>query len=58
VPLALSLFAPFIVNRLAFHLFPERTGLPMAAVFLVFELYLAWVYRKTFALMLAGRVRP
>src|ERR1700722_12644780 len=33
VPLALVLFAPFIVNSLAFHLNLEHTGLIMALVF-------------------------
>src|SRR3954466_1815625 len=33
VPLALALFAPFIVNSLAFHIFLEHSGLPMAAIF-------------------------
>jgi hypothetical protein len=58
VPLALALFAPFIVNSIAFHVVLERTGLPMAAVFLVFELYLAWAYRSAFRPMLAARVTP
>lgn len=58
VPLALALFAPFIVNSVAFHVFLERTGLPMACVFLAFELYLAWVYRAAFRPMLAARVNP
>jgi hypothetical protein len=58
VPLALALFAPFIVNSLAFHLFLERTGLPMAAVFAGLELYLAWTYRAAFKPMLAARVTP
>lgn len=48
VPLALVLFAPFIVNSIAFHVFLERSGLPMAAVFLALELYLAWHYRAAF----------
>ncbi|MDO8543333.1 MAG: DoxX family protein [Opitutaceae bacterium] len=48
VPLALVIFAPFIVNSIAFHLFLEPSGLPMAAVFLVLELYLAWHYRAAF----------
>jgi len=56
VPLALALFAPFIVNSLAFHLCLERSGVPMACVFLAFELYLAWVYRAAFRPMLAARV--
>ncbi len=45
VPLALLLFAPFIVNSIAFHVFLEPSGLPMACVFLAVHLYLAWVYR-------------
>ncbi len=58
VPLALALFAPFIVNSVAFHLCLERSGLPMALVFLAFELYLAWAYRAAFRPMLAARVTP
>jgi hypothetical protein len=58
VPLALALFAPFIVNSLAFHLCLEHTGLPMAVVFLAFELYLAWTYRAAYRPMLTARVTP
>ena len=48
VPIALVLLAPFLVNSLAFHTFLERSGLPMAMVLLLFELYLAWKYRSAF----------
>ncbi|HEY9249715.1 MAG TPA: DoxX family protein, partial [Rariglobus sp.] len=58
VPLALALFAPFIVNSIAFHVFLERSGLPVAGVFLAFELYLAWAYRAAFRPMLAAKVDP
>lgn len=58
VPLALALFAPFMVNSIAFHAFLEHTGLPMAVVFLALELYLAWVYRAAYRGMLAARVSP
>jgi len=58
VPLALALFAPFILNSIVFHVFLERSGLPMAGVFLVLELYLAWAYRHAFRPMLAARVTP
>jgi len=58
VPLALALFAPFIVNSIAFHVCLEHTGLPMAAVFLALELYLAWAYRHAYRTMLAARVTP
>jgi hypothetical protein len=55
VPLALVLFAPFMVNSLAFHLVLERSGLPMAAIFLGLELYLAWCYRGSYRSMLVAR---
>jgi len=58
VPLALALFAPFMVNSVAFHLFLEHSGLAMALIFLAFELYLAWAYRSAFRPMLAARVTP
>jgi len=58
VPLALALFAPFIVNSIAFHVCLEHTGLPMAGTFLVFELYLAWAYRRAYRPMLAARSTP
>lgn len=58
VPLGLTLFAPFIVNSVAFHAFLERSGLPMACVFLALELYLAWAYRRSFAGVLAARANP
>lgn len=55
VPLALALFAPFMVNSIVFHVFLEHSGLPMAAVFLVLEVYLAWAYRNAYRAMLAMR---
>jgi len=58
VPLALALFAPFMVNSIAFHIFLERSGLPMAGVFMALELYLAWAYRAAYRSMLAARVIP
>jgi hypothetical protein len=58
VPLALALFAPFMVNSIAFHVFLEHSGLPMAAIFLALELYLAWAYRQAYRSMLAARVTP
>ncbi|HWB02128.1 MAG TPA: DoxX family membrane protein [Verrucomicrobiales bacterium] len=58
VPLALALFAPFILNSIAFHVFLEPSGLPMAGVFLALELYLAWAYRNAFRPMLAAKTNP
>ena len=58
LPLALALFAPFIVNSIAFHLFLEHSGLPMATVFLALEVYLAWTYRNAYRPMLMMRTNP
>jgi uncharacterized membrane protein YphA (DoxX/SURF4 family) len=58
VPLALALIAPVVVNILAFHLFLAPSGLPLARVVLVLEVYLAWTYRAAFRAMLAARVQP
>lgn len=58
VPLALVLFAPFIVNSVAFHLALERSGLVPAAVFLAFELYLAWAYRAAWRPLFTARAEP
>lgn len=48
VPLALVLFAPFMVNSIAFHTMLEPAGLPMAGIFLAAELYLVWVHRAAY----------
>jgi hypothetical protein len=58
VPLALALFAPFIINSIAFHLRLEHSGFPMAAVFLILEIYLAWAYRDVYRPMLVMRATP
>lgn len=55
VPLALLLLAPFLVNALAFHIFLEPSGLPMAIVFVVLELYLAWVHRAAWRPLFIAR---
>jgi uncharacterized membrane protein YphA (DoxX/SURF4 family) len=55
VPLALVLIAPFLVNALAFHLFLEPSGLGMTMVFVVFELYLAWIYRAAWRPLFTAR---
>jgi hypothetical protein len=58
VPLALALLAPVIVNIVALHLFLAPSGLPMAAVVLALEVYLAWAHRKAYAPMLESRATP
>lgn len=57
VPLALTLLAPIIVNIALFHTF-LAPGLPMVALLLGLELYLAWSYRAAFAPMLKRHVAP
>jgi len=58
VPLALVVFFPFMVNSVAFHVFLERSGLPMAMVFLALNLYLAWVHRAAYRPLLTARAKP
>lgn len=58
VPLALVLFAPFLVNAVAFHLALERSGLPMVAIFVGLEAYLAWVHRAAYRPLLTARWQP
>ncbi len=58
VPFAILLLAPFLVNSLAFHLFLERSGLVMSAVFCALEIYLAWVYRRAYAPLFVARTSP
>ena len=58
VPLALALIAPIIVGIVAFHVFLAPSGMAMAIVILVLELYLAWAYRGTFRPMPAMRATP
>ena len=47
--LGLTLLGPVIVNILLFHLFLERTGLPIAIVVSCLALFLLWAYRERFA---------
>jgi uncharacterized membrane protein YphA (DoxX/SURF4 family) len=56
VPLALALIAPIIVGIITFHIFLAPSGLLMAAVVFILEVYLVWVYRKAFLPMLAMRI--
>jgi len=57
VPLALALVAPEIVNIVLFHIFLEPSGLPIAMIVLVLEIYLAVAYRGAFRSMLAMKAK-
>lgn len=58
VPLALALLAPIVVNINLFHAFLAPSGLPLALLVLVLEIFLAWSYRAAFRPMLRARVEP
>jgi uncharacterized membrane protein YphA (DoxX/SURF4 family) len=54
VPLGLTLVGPVVVNILAFHVFMDNSGLPVALVVSALALFLLWRYRQSFA----GLVKP
>jgi uncharacterized membrane protein YphA (DoxX/SURF4 family) len=56
VPLALALLAPVILNIFLFHVFVEPSGLPLAIVVSLLELFLVWAHRDAFAPMLRPRI--
>ncbi len=49
VPLGLTLLGPVIVNIVFFHVFLDRTRLPIALVLSALALFLLWQYRSAFA---------
>ncbi len=55
VPLALILFAPFLVHSVAFHAALERSGLPMSLVFVALTLALAWHHRRAYTPLFTAR---
>ena len=48
VPMGLTLLCPVIVNILLFHVFLDRSGLPLAVVVGALALFLLWAYRQAF----------
>ncbi len=44
-PLSVLILAPVVLNIFAYHLFLDRSGLPLAVGILALELYQAWRYR-------------
>ena len=49
VPLGLTLLGPVIANILLFHIFLDRSGLPLAIIVAVLALFLLWRHRTNFA---------
>ena len=54
VPLGLTLLGPVIVNILLFHIFLDRSGLPLALVVSALALFLVWANRQAFG----GLIKP
>ncbi len=48
VPLGLTLLGPVVVNIVLYHIFIDRKGLPIAAVFGALSLFLLWRHRESF----------
>jgi uncharacterized membrane protein YphA (DoxX/SURF4 family) len=55
VPLALVLIAPVVVNIFAFHAFLAPSGIVLASVIVVLEVYLAWAHRRAYRSLLVSR---
>ena len=47
-PLGLTLLGPIIVNIDLYHIFIDRSGLPMAAIVSLVAVFLLWIYRYKF----------
>lgn len=49
VPFGLTLLGPIIVNIVLYHVFMDRSGMPMALLVSAVSLFLLWRYRESFA---------
>lgn len=47
-PLGLTLLGPVIVNIVLYHVFLDRTGLPIALCVALLGLFILWAYRDKF----------
>jgi uncharacterized membrane protein YphA (DoxX/SURF4 family) len=54
VPLALVVLAPIMINIVAYHLYVEAEGLPLAVGLAALQLVLAFVYRRSFTTLFRG----
>lgn len=55
VPLATVVIAPIIVNILLFHVFLDRTGLPVAIFLVLANIFVAYYYRASYAGLLTAK---
>ncbi len=58
VPLALTLLASIVINIFFFHVALDSSGMPLAVLILVLQLYLAWSYRSSFQGVLKANAEP
>ncbi len=58
LPLGLILLAPVSVNILLVHVFLDQTGLPMAIVIILLQVFLAWAYRDSYGAVLQVNAKP
>jgi uncharacterized membrane protein YphA (DoxX/SURF4 family) len=58
LPLGLILLAPVSVNILLVHVFLDRSGLPIAIVIILLQLFLAWAYRDSYRDVLQVNAKP
>jgi uncharacterized membrane protein YphA (DoxX/SURF4 family) len=57
VPLATVVIAPVIVQIFLFHLFLDRTGLPVAIFLVAANIFVAYYYRDSYAGLLTAKPR-
>ncbi len=58
LPLGLILLAPVSVNILLVHVFLDQTGLPMAIVIILLQVFLAWAHRDSYRDVLQANAKP
>jgi putative oxidoreductase len=55
VPLATVVIAPVIVQIFLFHLFLDRSGLPVAIFLVAANIFVAWYYRDSYRELLKAK---
>ena len=58
VPLALVVLSPIIINIFFVHLFLDRSGLPVAILLILANIFLAYCYRDAFKPLLTSTYEP
>ena len=55
VPLATVLIAPIIINIFFYHIFVDKTGLPVAIFLVLANIFVAYYYRASYAGLLTAK---